>query len=184
MIKTIKSSFKYAKSFIVSPKNIDKTIWSSVLLIFHDGEKLCIDYAFIVIGNIPKHYLSYYINFNNWSVINDKLYYTGRKTPIEVYPENIYLYVKISNNSLDKNIILNNPDRWENFVSTSNDKLFNIIKPEFKRKKIKMIDLSYKFPYKSKILNTSRSINHPMFNRVQYCEDDRVIFSELYYRSL
>lgn len=184
MFGFLKSGFKYTKSFFSNPEKKDKNIWTSGMLLFHDGERLRIDYSFIIVGNIPKHYLSYYVNFNNWSIICKKLYYIGGEEAVKVYPENVYLYLKTGIIPFSKKEIFKNPTHWNNFVSNPDDKIFNMVKNQLSYKKPKIIDLSYEFPYKKKIHNKLREMNHPMFNRIRYCGDDRIIFSQLCYLSL
>lgn len=186
MIKSLKSGFKYAKSFFVTPKNKNQNVWTSGMLVFHDGEKLCLDYSFIIIGNIPEHYFSYYVNFNNWAVVDGKLFYVGKyqEQPVEVHPENVYLYIKVGSTPLNKDDILNNPKYWQYYVSHPDDKIFNMIKYKFKYRIPKIIDLSFRFPYKNNKTVKTRSMNHPMFKCIRYFGDDRVIFSDIYHKNL
>lgn len=177
--------YKYAKSFIVSEPV--KTYWTSGFIFFTVNKQVILDKAFIIIGNIPVGHYSYYCNFSNWQVVDDKLYHITSNGRILVDPSKVHLHLKynfttdITFDFMDDVINNTNHINWNLFVSHPNSKIFKSVRDQLLNlQKLKVIDLRDSKKFTSSNSSTTsfvtssissytiKKLSHPLFETTQY----------------
>jgi hypothetical protein len=170
----MKSLYKYAKSFIDYDPPIEQKeeTWLSVLILFVSSGKMWIDSGYIFEGNVPINIYSYFTNFNNFLIVNNKLHYRFPENIKEINPKEVYLHLKIvkSKFSLPKN----NLNNWMLHFSTSTNNLYKVIKHDLKKEKIRIVDVK-ETTKKMNILDAE----NPLFKTRQVYNDTSILFSEI-----
>lgn len=166
-------TLKYVKRWLVGGDKYDplENLWTSILIFYKHNDELILDKSILLIGNLPNHYFSHYINFSGWYIINKKLW----KVDIldedkNIDPDTIQVYIKIGKDPVNINYIKVNPSSDEWYNETLKD---HIINPT-------VIDLSYLYPYKGKLNCTYKDIDSPLFRMIKYYPHlNEVILSRL-----
>lgn len=166
--------YKYAKSFVYEEKK-DENVWISVLILFVDNGKMWVDTGFIIDGEFSINTYSFFSNFRNFIIINDKLHYKFPDYIKEIDPIQVHLHLKIGKSpfSLPKEKL----DNWRIHFSSSNNTLYKAIQHDLKKEKIQLITLNETIKTKKKI-NIVEAEN-PLFHKKQVYNDSSVMFSHL-----
>jgi hypothetical protein len=166
--------YKYAKSFVYEEKK-DKNFWTSVLILFVVDGKMFIDYCFIIDGNFPENIYSFFCNFNNFIIINQKLHYKFPEYIKEIDPKQVHLHLRLGNSpfSLPKDKL----NYWNLHFTSLKNRLYKEIENELKTKKIEIIVPNESLK-RNKIPNILNVFN-PLFLKKQIYDDNSVMFSDL-----
>ena len=152
--------------------------WTSCLLLFYDRKKLVLDSGFVILGDLPPHFFSYYCNFSNFIVRDNTLYYLYKDgITKKIDPSKVHLHIKKGETIFD--IDLKNCNYWNLFFSSPTNKIYKSISSSLTLEKIRLIDVRGK--YKIKKAEKISKIEHPLFERKQiYGEKmEQGIFSKI-----
>lgn len=150
----MKSVYKYAKSYIVIDETKEKFVlsWSSYLVFFKNPKGgLILDRAYIFLGDIPMYFQAYYINFVNWRIVGNELYYCPRGTDMKVDPEHVHIHFHPGDSIFDSNFFKENPAYFKHFFSSPNNKIYLSIKNQLTYDKISVFNFMDTCPMLSKI---------------------------------
>ena len=165
--------FSYLKSFFIT-KEINYK-WISALLLFTDEKSLILDKGIVIIGNSSPNILCYYLNFSNFTVINEKLYYLCKnKKLLKIDPKKVYLHVKIGNSPHP--ISKQNVNYWNIYFSSPQNKIYNTISSKLNLQNISFINTK-----ENSNINNLLELNYPTFSSKQIYGNnmDQIIFSDL-----
>lgn len=156
----------------------EKISYMSCLLFFKTPFKtFVLDQAYILIGNIPNNYHSYFVNFSNWENFGDNLIY---KNPIynpktnqyahniEINPHEIYMHIKFGDISCKKEYLFENPNYYEYFFSNPKSKLYKLIKHQLNNIKIYDFTKEYGKTDKHALKQRSEKVTDPRFYKYKH----------------
>lgn len=160
------SALKYAKSYLIKPT--EYPTWISFMLFFKSNDKLVLDKAYIFLGKVPFNYYTHFINFSNWNIIDNQLYYINDEDKkYNVNPENVYLYYRIGSSNYKKDDIINNKLYWYNWVSSPSNNLYRKLIKDINPDDIILIDLNDK-RFRQNIIKSVKNVKSPIFKSIRY----------------